>query len=349
MRRIIVSGLGPGNGLLVPDFARRMAREHPTLLRTKRHPSASLFGDLESFDSLYESQATISDVYAAIVERLISETRDSETIGYLVPGSPLVAERTVELLRSRPEVDVEVIPCVSFLDLVWSRLEIDPFKAKVTLIDGQNFESEIVGVRGAALVSQCDNQFVLSDIKLALDGDSSHVVKVMQRLGMDDEHIFEVEWNDLDRIVRADHLTSLWIPELPQPGEKQEVDALRSLVAQLRAECPWDRAQTHQSLVPGLLEEANEVVSAIEALDLADGSFDHLVEELGDLLFHIFLQSAIGEENGSFDLDDVAAAVSAKMVRRHPHIFERKPGSPMPSLEELADQWKAIKASENND
>ena len=67
------------------------------------------------------------------------------------------------------------------------------------------------------------------------------------------------------------------------------------------------------------------------------------------MLFHIFLQSAIGEENGSFDLDDVAAAVSAKMVRRHPHIFERKPGSPMPSLEELADQWKAIKASENND
>ena len=73
---------------------------------------------------------------------------------------------------------------------------------------------------------------------------------------------------------------------------------------------------------------------------------DALVEELGDLLFHIVLQCAIGEEEGTFDLADVATEIHGKMVRRHPHIFNRDPGTPMPTKEELAEQWKAIKAAE---
>tara|TARA_B000000475_G_scaffold18202_1_gene14909 strand:- start:899 stop:1255 length:357 start_codon:yes stop_codon:yes gene_type:complete len=104
--------------------------------------------------------------------------------------------------------------------------------------------------------------------------------------------------------------------------------------------------QTHVSLIPGLLEEANEVVEAIELAEKGEGSLEDLVEELGDLLFHIIMQSVIGEEEKTFDLADVAREVRNKMIRRHPHIFDRKSGSPMPTKEELVEQWQTIKAAE---
>ena len=110
--------------------------------------------------------------------------------------------------------------------------------------------------------------------------------------------------------------------------------------------CIRDRDQTHVSLIPGLLEEANEVVEAIELAEKGEGSLEDLVEELGDLLFHIIMQSVIGEEEKTFDLADVAREVRNKMIRRHPHIFDRNSGSPMPTKEELVEQWQTIKAAE---
>src|SRR4029453_9882937 len=95
-------------------------------------------------------------------------------------------------------------------------------------------------------------------------------------------------------------------------------DSLLLLMARLRAEggCPWDREQTRTSLKPYLIEEAYEVVHAID-----EGSRDHLVEELGDLLFQVVFHSQLGAEAGEFTMDDVIAQVCSKMTRRHPHVF----------------------------
>ena len=95
-----------------------------------------------------------------------------------------------------------------------------------------------------------------------------------------------------------------------------ELDRLRQVMVELRAKCPWDAEQTHRSLLNHLIEEACEVVDAVEAGDDAE-----LQEELGDLLLQVYFHARIAEEEGRFSLDDVARGISDKLVNRHPHVF----------------------------
>ena len=169
---------------------------------------------------------------------------------------------------------------------------------------------------------------------------------VLQRLGLNDEAVFDVEWDDLDRSFEPDHLTSLWISAVPATAVGASVRSLYSIVQTLRAECPWDRSQTHGSLAEYVLEEANEVAEVLLLIDAGETSTASLVEELGDLLFQVLLHAAIGEEENTFTLVEIIEELRKKMVRRHPHVFERKPDEEMPDLDELRIQWTAIKAQE---
>lgn len=110
---------------------------------------------------------------------------------------------------------------------------------------------------------------------------------------------------------------------------------LVTVMARLREECPWDRSQTHRSLVTYLVEETGEVIDAIEA-----GTDDDLVEELGDLLLQVVFHSRIGEQEGRFDIDEVVGGIVAKLVARHPYVFsdEEVP-------EDLDSAWEARKAA----
>ena len=117
---------------------------------------------------------------------------------------------------------------------------------------------------------------------------------------------------------------------------------LCQIVARLRAPdgCPWDREQTHQSLVPGLLEEAYEVADAIRTNDYAN-----LREELGDLLLQVVMHAQIASEEGRFTIDDVSREVADKLVRRHPHVFAE---SEARDTGTVLKQWDAIKRAEKN-
>ncbi|MDP9064979.1 MAG: nucleoside triphosphate pyrophosphohydrolase [Pseudomonadota bacterium] len=109
-------------------------------------------------------------------------------------------------------------------------------------------------------------------------------------------------------------------------------DELLAIMRRLRAPggCSWDRAQTFSSIAPYTIEEAYEVLDAIDGGDMA-----HLCEELGDLLFQVVFQAQIASEAGDFDFDDVAAAISAKLIHRHPHVFSADVGSRSVSWEDL--------------
>ena len=145
---------------------------------------------------------------------------------------------------------------------------------------------------------------------------------MLQRLGLPDESIRTVAWDDLDRVVEPDHLTSLWIPRLAEPVAG-EVARFAELVRTLRAECPWDREQTHASLTRHLLEETYEVLDAIDHLDVEAGTgFEELEEELGDLLFQVVFHAVLGAEEGQFTLADVARGIHDKLHARHPHVFD---------------------------
>ena len=100
------------------------------------------------------------------------------------------------------------------------------------------------------------------------------------------------------------------------PGTGEQLIRLNEVMARLRVECPWDREQTHASLLTHLVEETCEVVDAVE-----DGTDDDLREELGDLLLQVYFHARIAEDEGRFTIDDVARGIADKLIRRHPHVF----------------------------
>ncbi len=123
-----------------------------------------------------------------------------------------------------------------------------------------------------------------------------------------------------------------------------EIDRLKEIVEKLRSEngCPWDRAQTHESLKAPVIEEAAEVVCGINILEETKDP-ENLKEELGDLLLQVMFHAVIAEEEGLFTFDDVVKGISEKMVRRHPHVF----GSvTYASEEEMHEAWNKIKKEE---
>lgn len=323
MARVVVAGLGPAGPEHLTSAVISAVRRIPhRFVRTARHPSAVVVADATSFDPLYEALPTFEAVYQAMVERLVEAARRHGEVLYGVPGSPMVAERSVELLLGRPEVEVEVIAAPSFLDLAWARLGVDPVQAGVRLVDGANFAVDAAGQPGPLLVAQCWSAQILSEVKLAAEGDEGDLVTILSHLGLPDEAVLEVPWPDLDKVVEPDHLTSLWVPQLASPVGA-ELGRLGELVRTLRQRCPWDAQQTHSSLSRHLLEEAYEVLEAIEGVDrCADATtYAHLAEELGDLLFQIEFHALLASEAGQFDLADVARGIHDKLVVRHPHVF----------------------------
>ena len=365
--RITVVGLGPGGDAFLPDTAAAALTADPALsyLRTSRHPSAARFADAHTFDALYDSAATFDDVYAGIVEALVSAATAAapRPVVYAVPGSPVVAERSVELLRADDRVDLTVVPALSFLDLAWDRLGVDPIAAGVQLLDAAEFPDAAAGARGPFLVGQCWSRGLLSGIKLSAADTEQALPQpvILHHLGLEDEVVVAVDWWELDRAVAPDHLTSVFVPVLYAPLPRgaaaagYEVARLAELMDTLRTECPWDRAQTHATLMPHLVEECYEVLDALAAVTApaapadpgtADSPSDaarHLEEELGDLLFQIVFHARLASEEGAFDLGDVARGIHDKLVHRHPHVFgEVEAETP----DVVVSNWEAIKKRE---
>jgi tetrapyrrole methylase family protein/MazG family protein len=354
---VVVVGLGPaGIDLVAPGAAQLLGDPRRTWLRTARHPAAAALEGAHTLDDAYESGGTFDEVYAAIVERLVSaaESVSPEPVVYAVPGSPLVAERTVELLRADERVEVTVVPALSFLDLAWAALGIDPLAAGVRLVDAADFADVAATERGPFLVAQCWSRHLLSEVKLARGDDTAAVPPrpvLLHHLGLEDEVVVEVDWWELDRTLEPDHLTSLYVPRAAVPrgaAAGVEVARLVALMDTLREQCPWDRAQDHASLMPHLVEECYEVLDALSALsavppaDVAAAN-GHLEEELGDLLFQIVFHARLGAEDGAFDLAGVARTVHDKLVHRHPHVFADVEAD---NAGQVMANWEEIKRNE---
>jgi tetrapyrrole methylase family protein/MazG family protein len=356
--QVTVVGLGPAGVELVPRAASSLLLGAPdrAFLRTDRHPAAAAFGTARSFDDLYGSARGFDEVYDRIVDALVAAAIDAmpEPVIYAVPGSPTVAERSVVLLLSDPRVEVTVLPAPSFLDLAWLALDVDPVARGVRLVDADAID-DLAVTGGPLLVAQCWSRHLLSEIKLARPDDAELVAPprpvILHHLGLDDELVREVDWWDLDRNIEPDHLTSLYVPSSARRSSAGvEVERLVRLTDTLRERCPWDRAQTHASLQPHLVEECYEVLDALSAVarsaafpDRGPSAYAHLEEELGDLLFQILFHARLADEAGQFDLAGVARGVREKLVRRHPHVFGDVAVS---DAADVAANWEAIKKDE---
>ena len=129
---------------------------------------------------------------------------------------------------------------------------------------------------------------------------------------------------------------------MPEPPDDslEPIDRLRAIVRILRGPggCPWDIEQTQKSLIPNILEEAYEAADAIRS-----GNKNNVIEELGDLLLQVVMQSEIASESDDFFLEDVANAISDKLIRRHPHVFG---DDQLNDTESVLNRWEEIKRSE---
>ncbi len=226
---------------------------------------------MPAFDDLYEAAATFDEVYAGIVEALVAAARRAapEAVVYAVPGSPLVAERTVDLLRADGRVEVTALPGPVLPGPGLGGAGHRPAGRGRAPGRRRRLRSRGGEQGGPFLVAQCWSRHLLSEVKLAApDDDGVELPRpvLLHHLGLEDEVVAAVDWWELDRTVEPDHLTSLYIPASVPAGGRAAGDEVARLVAlmdTLRERCPWDSVQTHASLMPHLVEESYEVLDAL--------------------------------------------------------------------------------------
>lgn len=345
---IKIVGLGPGSvDSLTIGTIGILKNSNRLYLRTEKHPTVSYLRQInvnfETYDYLYEEREKFEDVYIGIAEDLIDKERQFKEIVYGVPGHPLVAEKSVTLLLKLCEeknINVKVIPSVSFIDVIMERLKIDIVEG-IKIVDAFDLQNHLMDKRVGLIITQVYDKLIASEVKLALMNyyaDDTNVFFIRAAGVENMESIREIKLYELDRQQDIDYLTSIYIPRY----EKITYDLkdLLDIMEKLRGEmgCPWDREQNHESLKKCLIEESYEVIEAIEENDDVK-----LVEELGDILLQIIFHCQIGKEEGFFDINDVIRAICDKMIKRHPHVFGNVK---IDNSKEVLVSWDKIKKEE---
>ena len=346
---IVIVGLGPaGANYLTREAWVWLTQIDELWARTRYHP---VFSDLpenlvvNSFDG--EEEYISSDYCKEIAEKIIKIAQQQGSITYAVPGSPFIAEETVREILARVtdnDINVRIIDGMSFLEPVCSALGIDPHP-KLVLTDSlylASMEIPFFPASNPALISNLRPGMEANDLKLTLMNayPDEYPVKLVHNAGLPDELVEAIPLYEIDQSLHTGLMTTLY---LPARENGRAFEDFQQIIAHLRAPdgCPWDREQTHLSLRPYLLQESYEV---LEALD--EENTEHLVEELGDLLLQIVLHAQIATENQDFNMTDVIAAVSKKIIRRHPHVFGEQV---VESVDGVLHNWEQIKAEERKD
>ena len=345
---IRVVGLGPADDSLLTPRSRSFIESSPVVrLRTRVHPGAVSFEQVASYDEWYDDATSFDELYRAIATDLVTLATKSPNgeVVYVVPGSPVVAERTVEILQNRDEVSVICEPAVSVIDVACAAMGCDPMAVELRVVDALSPGGPLRGP-GPLLVLQTYAPEVLAVTAARLAPETP--VVVLHHLGLADQMIVTLPARNLATFTQADHLTSLWVDGLRTAGVA--VDDLVDFMRTLREQCPWDQEQTHGSLTRHLLEEAYEALDALEEFvrqsdgsDADEATVQHVEEELGDLLFQIIFHAELGDEEGLFNFATIADAVRDKLTFRHPHVFG---DVTVEGSNDVASRWEVLKKAE---
>lgn len=306
------------------------------ILRTRRHPVSGYLKEqgiaFESLDELYERSEDFDELIQSAVDALVRAAQDQD-IAY---GVADLRDSTVEALLNAG-VSVRIVPGV-------------PLEGALTAMAGEVYQtlaaSDIADFEPdpdmPCLVRELDNRIQASEVKL----------KLMERYPEDQSclisdpegKIHTISLMELDRFERYNHLSCALVfaqkrlDKLERYGYRHLNRIMRRL---LEADgCPWDRAQTHETLKPYLVEEAYEVLDAIDREDM-----DALYDELGDVLFQVAFHSEIARRHGEFDESDVTTAICRKMISRHRHVFGQARAE---TPEQVSALWAQVKKQEKH-
>ncbi|MEY9864660.1 tetrapyrrole methylase family protein/MazG family protein [Peribacillus sp. B2I2] len=349
MNEITIIGLGAGDLDQLPlGIYKKLTQIEQCFVRTMDHP---VIGDLKkegvnftAFDEIYEKHDQFEAVYEEISGTLLQEALNRSVL-YAVPGHPMVAEKTVQLLLEKGPalgIAIKLEGGQSFLDPLFQAVRIDPIEG-FQLLDGTDLSPDDLHITQHIIIGQVYDAFSASNVKLTLMEKlpDDYEVYIVTAAGSSQEKVTKCALFELDRQMELSNLTSVYVPPVREEAlQYREFSKLRQIIAELRGPegCPWDKKQTHESLKKYLLEEAYELIDSIDQED-----DEGMVGELGDVLLQVMLHSQIGEDEGMFTIDDVIEGITAKMVRRHPHVFGNVEVN---GEEDVLVNWQKIKEEE---
>lgn len=349
--KISILGLGAGDLSQMPlgVYEHVMKVKH-VYVRTDKHPVIQQLKDkgvaFTSFDYLYEQEQDFLAVYEGISQELLQKAKDGQEVLFAVPGHPMVAERTTQLLLERglqEGIEVEILGGQSFLDPMFSALQIDPVEG-FALLDALQLHRNSLNPHLHLIITQIYDEFTASEVKLTLMEvypDDYPVTLVFAAGVPGQEKIMRMPLYELDHIRGTHNMAAVYVPPTKDEGVlNRQFTTLREIIAILRGPegCPWDREQTHQSIRKHLIEETYEVLETIDEDDP-----EAMCEEMGDLLMQVMLHSQIAEDEGDFTIDDVILGLNDKLIRRHPHVFGDRDAD---TSDQVVKNWEQIKTEE---
>ncbi len=348
MGTIYIFGLGPSHlGEMPKNVYETIKQQDKIYLRTIEHPAAKeLLAEgftIESFDSIYEEMdEEFEQVYPTIVKELMKKAA-TQDVYYGVPGHPAVAEASVKLLLES-EAPTKIIGGKSFIDDLFAAVGIDPIEG-FQLVDSFDLNADEIYPGHHLIVMQVFHSMIASEVKLALMEiyPPEHQVCMIDAAGGADEKTTWLPLYELDFFDEIHNLRSVYIPPLSRDKAVHSFATMQSYIDEIFGEKgdAWAKAQTGQTFLKYFQEELDELKAAYKKDDL-----DNVVEELGDLMMQILYQTAVGEKEGYFSLEEVLAGINRKLRRRHPHVFD---GVEANTPEEVDALWQKIKKEERKD
>lgn len=343
MKSITVVSISTGDAnLLTAGAMAALQGAHRLVLRTEKHPIvrwlSAQYLAYESLDALYDRAESFDAFNTAAAMYLLNAAEEPGTV-YAV-SDPAI-DSTVAALRelAGDGGTVQILPGVSHADRCFAMANVPVQDIRMTsaekFLDDDAIDPAVScfvsEVHSAACAGACKIKLMelLDDQTpmLIFQGDTEGAL-TMQTIPL----------YTLDRQESYDHLTACLYSAVPLTQRKRfGINDLCAVMTRLRAKggCPWDQEQTHESLLPNLLEESYEFIEAAREAD-----DEHMSEELGDVLLQVIFHAVIAKQFGEFDLHDVSTGITAKLIERHPHVFGTvKADTP----EEVLKNWEQIK------
>ena len=348
MHKITIFGLGPsGLGEIPKKIYDTITQQEQLYLRTMEHPAAKELAKeglkITTFDSIYETfDEDFEQVYPAIVAELLEIAKDSD-VYYGVPGHPSVAEKSVQLLLEA-DVEAEIIGGKSFIDDLFAAVKVDPVEG-FQLVDAFELDSDKLFPGNHLIIMQVFHSYIASDVKLALMDiyPAEHEICIVDAAGSSNEKITWLPLYELDYFDDVHNLRSVYVPPLQRDEAVASFSTSQSYMDEIFGENGdvWIKALSGSELLDYFQGELDELKEAYEKDDV-----DNIVEELGDLLMQILFQTAYGESEDLFSLEEVLTVLNKKLRRRHPHVFD---GIEANTPEEVDALWQKIKEQERRD
>jgi len=338
MGEITVVSLGPGSRELLTLGAVDTMKKAPRLiLRTQMCDAADYLREIglsfDTLDHLHEESFDFDDLIQRSARAVLDAAKDGNVCYAVLDAA---ADQTVKRLREQAQATV--LPGVP---LAAPCLAAAPFQDKIEIQTASSLS--VTGTQNALLILECDSRILTGQCKLELlrwyDPDQPALFFPPQKEAV--RRWVRLPLCEIDRQRDYDHTCAVLLPPLALRERKRfDFYDLVRVMAILRGEdgCPWDREQTHESLRKYLIEEAYEAAAAIDEQD-----WDHVAEELGDVLLQVVFHARVGEDTGTMELSDITSHICSKMMDRHRHIF----GSDhCETAEDVTANWEKIKRQE---